>query len=96
MNEITDRDVADADAMYQQWVTAIEHNPAALRELTDKFFVLWQQYNAVRDKLDAVPVEAILYMLDPWTHETSQAGADAHWQQLTAWAKGQEQQAVSA
>ena len=41
MNEITDRDVADADAMYQQWVTAIEHNPAALRELTDKFFVLW-------------------------------------------------------
>ena len=64
MNGITDQMVSDANQMYQQWVTAIERNPAALRELTDKFFVCWQQYNEVSTKLDATPTDAIRAIYD--------------------------------
>lgn len=61
MDEITDQDVAEADALYAQWVTAIKANPVALRELTDKFYVAVRQYNALRAKLDAVPEYAYYY-----------------------------------
>lgn len=84
MNEITDQDVTEANELYQKWVTAIMANPAALRELTDKFFCLWKQYNAV-------PVAAIRYMLDPFANGgTSLAESEAHMNTLTAWVKAQE------
>jgi len=63
MSEITDQDVKKADELYQQWVIAIERNPASLRELTDRFYVAHRQYCAVSAKLDAVPVEAIALLL---------------------------------
>lgn len=59
MDEITDQDVAEADKLYREWVTAIAHDPANLRELTDKFYVAHKQYGIVRDRLDAVPVDAL-------------------------------------
>ncbi len=84
MSEITDQDVAEADKLYSEWAAAIERKPAALRELTDKFFCLWKQYNAV-------PVVAIRYMLDPFANGgTSWAESEAHMNTLTAWVKAQE------
>lgn len=91
------------EEIFLAWRKVINRDRSALRHLTDKLALADRQRSELRAEnaklraeLDAVPVDAILFMINPWRRDFSQADIDMHWQKLDAWAKEKEQQAVSA
>ena len=56
--------------------------------------LLWHCH-CVRAALDAVPVDSILYMIDPFANGgTDAATGSAHWQAIDAWAQAEKAKRV--
>ncbi len=55
------------------------------------------EVRALRDRLAAVPVDSILYMIDPFADGgTDAATGAAHWQAIDAWAQAEKAKRVPA
>ena len=91
------RRIADLEAQLNAAILGQRELEAKVRELAQTNgrlasanTVLRRENAELRAKLGAVPVPALLYMIDPFANGgVSQAASEAHWLAIEAWAQAE-------